>query len=272
MRSADSDSISTANGSPERPPGHSSDLPAEPQVASLRLWALMLGFGTLAGLVAWLGGELCLTAFKPPRHAFNSKGIVLQVTDRREEAVADAKNAALAFALLGGAVGASLGAAGGIARGSNRAAASAALFGLAIGVAGGLCASLILLPMYNVFKATDPDKASTDMLYPLLLHAGIWATAGIAGGLAFARGFGVKGISTTALMGGMIGVAIATVAYEMTGVAFFPEAQTTQFISTTWQTRLFARISVAILAALGIAIAIADPRSRPGAAKAAASR
>ena len=36
---------------------------------------------------------------KPPRHAVNSKGLVLNLTDRREVAAADAKNAGLAFAL-----------------------------------------------------------------------------------------------------------------------------------------------------------------------------
>ena len=83
-------------------------------------WVVTLTAGALAGLAAWVGGELCLDLFKPPRHAANSKGLVLNITSRREVALANARNAGLAFSLLGAALGAGLGIAGGVLRRSAR--------------------------------------------------------------------------------------------------------------------------------------------------------
>jgi len=228
-----------------------------------RLWAWVLGAGLLAGFVAWLGGEACRTVFKPTRFARNSKGMILQVTDRRDEAATDAKNAGLAFAILGGSLGAGLGIAGGLARQSGRAAGSAGLLGLLVGTAGCAIVSLAILPAYNAYKDRDPDRASIDMLIPLLVHAGIWSVAGGAGGLALSRGAGMKGRSASAVMGGFAGASFATVVFEVIGAAIFPEAQTTQFLSLTWQTRLLARLLVSVLASVGVSLAIADNRSQP---------
>src|SRR4051794_20687151 len=83
--------------------------PSEVSRGSVHLWTTMLGAGLLAGLIAWLGGEFCVDRIKPPRHAANSKGLVLNVTDRAEVATADAKNAGLAFAILGASIGLGLG-------------------------------------------------------------------------------------------------------------------------------------------------------------------
>jgi hypothetical protein len=218
--------------------------------------------GLVSGLAAWLGGELAMNTFKPPRHAFNSKGVILQVTDRKEEATADARNAGLAFAILGAALGAGLGAAGGMVRRSGRGTATGALFGLVIGSVAVVAVSAAILPAFNAFKARDPDRASREILYPILVHAGIWSVAGAAGGLAFARGLRLKGLASTATVGGLVGAAIGAVAYDLIGMTLFPEAQTTGFISTTWQTRLLARLAVTLLASSGVALAVADPRSR----------
>ena len=116
----------------ESPPVESAASPTVP-VGRARLWSLALGAGILAGLVSWLGGEGCIELIQPPRHPVNSKGLTLRVTDRREEAVAVAKNAGLAFILLGAALAGGLGAAGGLARRSRRATVRAAWIGLAIG-------------------------------------------------------------------------------------------------------------------------------------------
>ena len=122
----------------------------------------------MAGLAAWGGGEACLDLFKPPRHAVNSKGLVLKVTDRREVAVTDAKNAGLAFALLGAALGAAMGVAGGLVRRSVRAGTRAAALGLVAGTAAGAGMSLALLPLYNAYMARNPDEAVRDLILPCL--------------------------------------------------------------------------------------------------------
>ena len=80
-------------------PGLASASPGDAGGAAPRA-KLTLAAGLLAGLAAWLGGEASLDLIKPPRHSVNSKGVVLNITDRREVAAANAKNAGLAFSLL----------------------------------------------------------------------------------------------------------------------------------------------------------------------------
>jgi hypothetical protein len=228
-----------------------------------RLWALVLGAAIVAGLAAWLGGEASLNRIKPRAHAANSRGIMLNLTGRREVAAADAKNASVAFALLGASLGAALGVAGGLVRRSGRAAAKAALLGLIAGATASALMSLALLPAYNAYKARNPDEASRDLILPMLVHAGIWSAAGAAGGWAFAVGSGARARLARIALGGLAGAALGATAYELIGAAAFPSAQTTQFISATWETRLLARIAVTVLAAAGVAMAATDVRTRP---------
>jgi len=242
-------------------PGEAGDSPVVGGRSAGR-WTRTLVAGVVAGLVAWLGGEACLNRIKPPRHAVNSKGLVLNITDRREVAVADAKNAGLAFAFLGASLGAGLGVAGGLARRSDRAAAAAALLGLIVGAAGGAGMSLALLPPYNDYKARHPDEAARDLILPLLVHAGIWSAVGALGGLAYGLGLGVRRWLPRIVLGGLAGAALGTMAYELIGAVAFPAAQTTQFVSATWPTRLFARLAVTILAAAGVALAASEPNKR----------
>ncbi len=260
------DSAPTPPSTSIEPPPAASGASPELRVSRARLWAWALGAGLLAGLVSWLGGEACVELIKPPRHAVNSHGMTLTVTDRRGEAAAVAKNAGLAFLLLGAALGGGLGAAGGLARGSRRAAVQAACAGLVLGVvaAGGM--SLALLPAYNAYQRRYPDDAARDLLLPLLVHAGIWSAIGAAGGLALTLGLGERGPLPRAVLGGFLGAAAGTVAYELAG-AFFPAARTAQFVSATWETRLMARLAVTLLASAGAAMGVASPpkaRAAPG--------
>jgi hypothetical protein len=261
MQPIDSDPISPPNSMEVRPEKSGASLAIPVGGARLSTWAL--GAGVLAGLVSWLGGEACRDLIKPPRHAVNSKGLVLRITDRREEAAADAKNAGLAFVLLGAALGGGLGMAGGFARRSARAASSAGLVGLVAGAvaAGGM--SLALLPSYNAYKQRHPDEAFRDLVLPLLVHAGIWSAAGAAGGLAFGLGLGERGALHRAALGGLVGAAIGAMAYELIGAAAFPAAKTAQFVSATWETRLLARLAVTVLAAAGTVLGLTLPREPP---------
>ncbi len=162
-----------------------------------RLWAWVLGAGLLAGVISWLGGEWCRELIKPRRHIVNSRGMSLTITDRRGEAVAMARNAGLAFLFLGAALGGGLGAAGGLASGSRGAAMQATGAGLAMGLAAAGGMSLVLLPAYNAYHRLHPDEAASNLLWPLLVHAGIWSAAGAAGGLrspwAWANATGCRG-------------------------------------------------------------------------------
>jgi hypothetical protein len=244
----------------ETPPvasGASPDL----RVSRARLWACVLGAGLLGGVVSWLAGEGCVELIKPPRQTVNSRGMALRVADRRAEAAAVAKNAGRAFLILGAALGAGLGAAGGLARGSGRAAVLATWAGLVLGIVAAGVMSLALLPAYNAYQRRYPDEAARDLLLPLLVHAGIWSAVGAAGGLALALGLGGPGPIPRAVLGGFLGAAAGTVAYEVAG-AFFPAAKTAQFVSATWETRLMARLAVTLLASGGAAMGVVSPKAR----------
>jgi hypothetical protein len=258
MRASDSDRIPPSSSNLVAS-GETGD-PAAAAVGSARRWALTMTAGLLAGLAAWLGGEACLNLIKPPRHAANSKGLVLNITDRREVASAEAKNAGLAFALLGGSMGLAFGAAGGLTRRSGRATTTAALLGLMAGSTGGAGMSLALLAPYNRYKSRNPDEAARDLVLPLLVHSGIWSAVGGLAGLAYGFGLGERRRLPRIVLGGLAGAALGTIAYELIGAAAFPAAQTTQFVSATWPTRLLARLAVAVTAAAGVGLTIGQSR------------
>ena len=44
--------------------------------------------------------------------------------------------------------------------------------------------------MYHAYHERHPDEASRDMIYPLLVHLGVWSAVGATGGLAFGIGLG----------------------------------------------------------------------------------
>ena len=159
---------------------------------SARRWAWTFSAGVVAGLIAWLGGELCLDVFKPPRHAATSRGHTLMVVLPREQELADVRNAGLAFAWLGAVLGASLGAAGGIVGRSGRSAAKAAGIGLLAGAIACAGLSAAVLPLYDAYKHRDADAASRDLIAPIVVFGGIWSAAGAAGGLAYGLGLGAR--------------------------------------------------------------------------------
>lgn len=225
--------------------------------------AFIVVAGVVGGLLAWLGGEAFRDLIQPRRHPVNAKGIILQVASPRQEDLAEARNAGLAFAWQGAVLGACFGAAGGLARGDRWAALRASGFGSVAGAVGCAAMSLALLPLYSAYRRGHPDEASRDLSYPLLVHAGIWSVAGAAGGAAFGFGLGRRNAVAQAAIGGLLGATAGAAAYELIGVIAFPNAATTRFVSWTWPTRLLARFAVAILAAAGIARAITPRRHRP---------
>lgn len=235
--------------------------PAERTTSRPAGW--ILAAGVVAGLLAWLGGEACHELIQPRKHPVNAKGIILQVASPRQEDLAEARNAGLVFAMLGASLGACLGAAGGLARRDRRAAIRAAGFGAVAGAVGTALMSVALLPLYTAYRRGHPDEASRDLMFPLLVHAGVWSVAGAAAGGAFGLGMGRRELMAQAALGGFLGAVTGAAVYEFIGVMAFPDAATTRFVSWTWPTRLLARLAVAILAAVGIARSIAPRRPRP---------
>ena len=228
-----------------------------------RIWALAVGAGFLAGVLSWVAGEMALTAFKPELEEAHGMGVVLLLPSRKGEIKADTQNAALAFGLLGAILGLGLGITGGLVSGAIRIrrGAIAGLIGLAVGGALGVGASLAFVPVFNQARMANP--LSLDLTIPMLVHAGIWAAVGAGGGLAFGIGSGGdrRRIARTTI-GGLVGGALAAVAYETIGALAFPLADTPRPLSLTWRSRLLARLLVATLAAAGAAAAVTLETSR----------
>jgi hypothetical protein len=228
-----------------------------------RIWALAVGAGFLAGVLSWVAGEMALTAFKPELEEAQGMGVVLMLPSRKGELKADTQNAALAFGLLGAILGLGLGITGGLVEEASRTGrwAMAGLTGLAVGAALGVGASLALVPLFHQARMANP--LSLDLTIPMLVHAGIWAAVGAGGGLAF--GIGSAGdrrrIARTTI-GGLVGGALAAVAYETIGALAFPLADTPRPLSLTWGSRLLARLLVATLAAAGAAAVVTLETSR----------
>jgi hypothetical protein len=179
-----------------------------------------------------------------------------------DQSAADCKNAALAFGVLGGMLGLALGIAGGLTRWNVLSGLKAGVFGLALGGLLGAGTSLAIVPVYYRAVAKAQEEMSHDLVLPLMIHGGIWAACGLAGGIAFGIGLGGGRVRVlNAALGGLIGAAL----YEMIGAMAFPAAKTTSPISFTWTSRLLARLLVASMTGL-VAAAIVkgpDPR-RPG--------
>jgi hypothetical protein len=162
------------------------------------------------------------------------------------------RSAALAYGGLGAALGLALGAAGGLARRSSRAAIAAAVTGLLLGGAAGAGATLSLVPLYHAARAATPDdEVTNDLALALRTHCGIWVAVGAAGGLARGRGLGGGARTARAVIGGVLGAALATVVYEFGGAVVFPVAETFRPMAVTPAPRLLAHLCVALFTAAG---------------------
>jgi hypothetical protein len=178
----------------------------------------------------------------------------------KTENAALSKNAALAFAILGGCTGGLFGLAGGLAQRCANAAARAMLLGAGLGLVLGAGMSLALLP--PALQAQF-DYSDYDLLISLSTRGLIWGLLGASAGLAFAVGLGHRPILAPALLIGAMGAVIGALGFELLGAAFFAGAATTKPIPETWQTRLLAYFLMTIATAAALAAIPLRPRPTP---------
>ena len=95
----------------------------------------------------------------------------------------------------------------------------------------------------------------------MIMHTSIWGLTGAAAGLAFAVGLGERRLLGRALAAGFVGAVFGAIAFELIGAGLFPFASIGQPISTTWQTRLIARLMVTVATAAVIILLL--PGSSP---------
>ncbi len=132
------------------------------------------------------------------------------------------------------------------------------LVGGALGALTAGASARALLPIY--LRNVDPQ--GNELTYPLLTHGGIWAAAGVAAGLALGLGAGGRGRWMRCALGGLLGGVFAAMFYDLIGAIVFPLDKTSQPVSHTAVTRLFAQLSVAVFVAAGAALVAAEPSRR----------
>jgi hypothetical protein len=159
----------------------------------------------------------------------------------------------LTFGVLGVCLGGFLGIGRGPARRSASALVVAGLVGSILGLALAAGASFAVLPF---FLKTQPVHPEYELILSMIMHGSIWGLTGAAAGLAFAVGLGEG-----RLLGRALGAVLGTITFELIGAGLFPLASTSQPISTTWPTRLMARLMVTVATASVVILFL--PGSRP---------
>jgi hypothetical protein len=224
--------------------------------------------GLTAGLVAFALGEVTLDWFPPEYVPQMLSGAEVMKPTVKTMAVADAKNAALAFAFLGAFLGSFLGFAGLLSRADRPRKWNGPLAGLLLGIVFGAALPLLLVVPYS--RLQQYELSPDDMVVPLLLHSLYWGTLGAVGGLAFAIGSGSSRRGRLALLG-FVGACLGAGIYEVVASMIDPLAATTEAVSKSWPTRLLARVLAglgtgAVIGLVGIDSHVAAVTKTPGAA------
>jgi hypothetical protein len=238
------------------------DLPPVQDKADVRLnrarWLLVLA-GLASGLLAFAVGEAIFDLIPAKKVEVPTMGQIVIAATVETSNVAAVRNGALTFGLLGICLGGCLGIAGGQARRSTSAAVIGGLVGSILGLCLAVGSSFALLPF---FLKTLPNQPDYEVILSMIMHALIWGLTGAAAGVAFAVGFGEPRLIGRALAAGFAGAILGAIVFELIGAATFPLANTGQPISSTWQTRLLARLLVA--GGTVACVILHLPRSRRG--------
>jgi len=240
-------------------------MPLEAKARLSRMRMLIVLGGLLAGLVSFGVGETIYKMIAPEHvpQTFVEFGVRHVIAPSPEtERVADAQNGALAFGALGLCLGGFLGIAGGLARRSTFGAVTGGLVGVVLGAALGAGVSRAVLP--PILKAVEDYWADGFSVYSLLVpvatHGLIWGLVGASAGLALAVGLGERRLVSHALMAGLVGAVLGSIAFDLIGATYFLGGGTDKPISHTWPTRLMARLLVTIGTAVALVLFLPAPR------------
>ena len=222
-----------------------------------RLWLALAGL--VAGLVAFGIGETIYELIPAKKVEIPTMGQIVIGPNEETSNVAATRNAALTFGVLGVCLGGLLGIAGGLARRSVSAAVAAGLLGSILGLALAAGAGFALLPYFLKALPNHPDY---DLILSMIMHGSIWGLTGAAAGLAFAVGLGDRRLFVRALAAGFMGAVLGAIVFDLIGGLLFPLASTGQPISTTWPTRLMARLMVTVATAAVVVVQLPCSRAR----------
>ena len=231
----------------ERAAPGADDMPTSPDGVPARdgswrpMWTLALLAGLAAGAIAWGIGEATLVT--------DSTVVRRRGTTEATVAAVGVRNGVSSFGALGAVLGLGLGLAGGSIGRSIPRAVVAGVVGLLVGGAIGIGTARLLVPVY--FE----NREANDLIHPLLVHGGIWGAVAAVAGLAFGLGLGGWGRAIRTALAAAAAALLATVVYEIAGGLLFPTAMTDRPVSATWETRLMARLLIALPVAIGSVLA-----------------
>ncbi len=211
----------------------------------------------VAGLASFGLGEATYKFIPPERVMLNTMGTIAPAVTGATQLVANARNAALAFGLLGACLAGCLGIAGGLARRSRFGILAAGLLGATIGAALPASVSLISIKYLPYAQFHYPDY---ELIISMLMHGSIWGLAGAAAGMAFAVGLGQPRLLIRSTLAGLAGAIFGAIVFDLIGGILFPLAETGEAISTNWPSRLTARVLVCIATAALVVLSLPTPR------------
>jgi MFS family permease len=169
-----------------------------------------------------------------------------------------ARNAAVAYGLLGGILSLSLAATAAclLPRFSSTRILTAGLAGMALGALFGAASSYAVTPLYFNRLGT------ADVTLSLLIHLAIWSAIGAAAGVAFGLGCGTRKVLAGSLIGGITGGALAALLFDVCG-AFLPLAHTERPLAEEADTRLAAAALLSVFVVLGtVTVALQERRAK----------
>jgi hypothetical protein len=232
---------------------HAHNLEGHPTHGSrgVLLWSLALAAGIVAGGLSWKLGEQYVGYHQPSLEASEDPYAFNRLN--AELSVANTKNAAIAFGILGGLLGGLLGVVGGVAKRSMPLTIVSGLVGAVLGTAAGAAPAFGVIP-YHYTHFNHPELEHESYFLPLAagVHFSMWGLLGAVSGLALALGLHGARPKMLALgfLGGFIGALIGTVVYESIGAVAMPMDRTSDPISETSTSRMVARMAVAVATAL----------------------
>jgi hypothetical protein len=215
-----------------------------------------LAAAVLAGVAAGALGEAVDGRYRPSAEAAAEPYAFRRLNAEKD--VADGRNSALAYGILGGATGLALGVVAGLSRRSARGALVGGLTGLALGCVAPALVSPWVVPFHRALYAPE----SPDLKLPVLIHGAIWCALGVGAGLGFGVGLGGWRRAASAALGGLVGAALATLLYDVVGAAAFAGSRADLPIPDTAAARLLGRVLVASGVGLGAALAVREAGPR----------
>jgi hypothetical protein len=175
------------------------------------------------------------------------------ITKKMMEArsVAESRQAALAFGVLGAILGLGLGLAGGLARLDGR-HARAGLTGMVLGGGLGGVAALFAVPLF--YEHLTPGGG---LGAPIFMYAGMFLPLGAACGLALGMGLAEKQAAARCALGGVLGAILAVIVLVIANSLAFPLDQEPAPVPAERIGRLIIHLSVGLLVALFATLSLA---------------